>query len=216
MKKIKNTESAQLCCVSTHLDVLPGVHDLVGRIPEEPDVPPPRVEVGGVGLDVLGALGEPVRVKHKLVGGEEHGAKVALDALGPGRVVPGREELAAAAPGALVKHLEGKVVRELGGRVVAEEALAEPLRLPPGDHAAAAGRDGHGAGPAEDLQLRKFPKLSKLFQHCFLRFVMQPSRDFESISELGIIWGLRFCSAVPKKMLQCQNENGKRLFLGQT
>ena len=34
-----------------------------------------------------------------------------------------------------------------------EKWLAESLGLAPGDHAAAPGRDGHGAGPSEQLQL---------------------------------------------------------------
>ena len=44
-------------------------------------------------------------MEHELVGGEEDGAEVALDALGAGRVVPGRNELAAAAPRTLVIDL---------------------------------------------------------------------------------------------------------------
>ena len=63
-------------------------------------------------------------MEDKLVGREEDSAQVALDALCPGGVIPRRDELSPAAPGALVKHLEGEVVGQLRGRVVSQEALA--------------------------------------------------------------------------------------------
>ncbi len=46
-----------------------------------------------------------MRVEHELVGAEEDSAVAALDALGAGRVVAGGDELAAAAPRALVVNL---------------------------------------------------------------------------------------------------------------
>lgn len=36
------------------LDVLPRVHDLLGRVAQQPRVAAPGVEVGGVGLDIPG------------------------------------------------------------------------------------------------------------------------------------------------------------------
>lgn len=71
-------------------------------------VSPPRVEVGSVGLDVLVDVREAVGVEHELVGREEDGAEVTLDALGAGGVVARGDELAAAAPGTLVVNLERK------------------------------------------------------------------------------------------------------------
>ena len=129
-------------------------------------MPPPRVEVGRVGLNVLVRVREPVRVEHELVGGEEDRAEVALDALGPGGVVPGGHKLAPAAPGALMEHLviirpmrsgaelavseslalttkvlmasylESKVFWQFRWGVVTQETLAKPLCFSLGDHAA--------------------------------------------------------------------------------
>ena len=50
-------------------------------------------------------------------------------------------------------NLEGKIVREPRGRVVSQETLAEPLGLPPGDHPAPPGGDGHRPRPPQYLQL---------------------------------------------------------------
>lgn len=47
-------------------------------------MPPPGVEVGGIGLDVLVAGAHPVGVEDELVGREEQAAVGAFDALGPG------------------------------------------------------------------------------------------------------------------------------------
>ena len=69
---------------------------------------PPRVEVGCVRLNVFVDICETVRVEDELVGGEEDGTEVALDALGPGRVVAGGNELAAATPRTFVVNLERK------------------------------------------------------------------------------------------------------------
>ena len=68
-------------------------------------MPPPRVEVGRVRLDVLVAVRHAVGVEDELVGREEDAAEAAFDALGPAGVVAGGNELAAAAPRALVVHL---------------------------------------------------------------------------------------------------------------
>ena len=76
-----------------------------------------------------------IRVGSKyLVWREEYGAVRALDALGAGRVVPSRDELTAAAPGAVVQDLKREAFREPRRGVVAEEALAESLSLTPCDH----------------------------------------------------------------------------------
>ena len=83
------------------------------------NVAPPRVEIGGVGLDVLGVGQAAVRVEDELVGREEEAAEETLDALGARRVVARRQEGAAAAPRALVAHVERKVVRQLRRTVVA-------------------------------------------------------------------------------------------------
>ena len=64
-----------------------------------------------------------------LVRRKEYCAVGALDALGAGRVVPRRDELTAAAPGAVVHNLKSEAVREPRGGVVTQEALAEPLSL---------------------------------------------------------------------------------------
>ena len=50
-------------------------------------------------------------------------------------------------------HSEGEVVGEARGSVVSEEALAKTFGFPTGDHTATTGRNGHGTGPTEDLQL---------------------------------------------------------------
>lgn len=92
-------------------------------------------------------------MKDELVRTEEERAVGALDALGPGRVVAGRHEIAAAAPGALVGHVEGKVLGQLGWWRVGQEGLAEPLGLALGDHAAAARGHRHGARTSEQFQL---------------------------------------------------------------
>lgn len=92
------------------LDVLPGVDHLIRGRAAELDVAPPRVEVGRVRLDVLGVR-QPVRVEDELVRREEESAEGALDALRAGAVVARGDEGAPAAPGAVVHHLEGEVVR---------------------------------------------------------------------------------------------------------
>lgn len=74
--------------VVAYLDVLPGVHDLHGRVAAEAHVTPPGVEVGGVRLHVLGGGSGAVRVEDELVGGEEEAADRTLDALGSRGVVP--------------------------------------------------------------------------------------------------------------------------------
>lgn len=70
----------------------------------------PRVEVGGVRLDVCGVGGSSVRVKNEFVRREEKSAKGAFNALCAGGVVPGGEECTPAPPGALVVHRKSKVV----------------------------------------------------------------------------------------------------------
>ena len=140
--------------IEHRLDVLPGVDDLIVRVSHQADVAAPRVEVRGVRLDVFPALGQTVGVEHELertgvrqagalssrlshlVGREEDGTEGALDALCSGGVVPPRYELAPATPGAVVQDLEGEIIRESRGGVVAQETLAESLGLPPGDHPA--------------------------------------------------------------------------------
>ena len=52
--------------IEHRLDILPGVDNLVVRVSHQPDVAPPRVEVGSVRLDIFSSLGQTVRVKHKL------------------------------------------------------------------------------------------------------------------------------------------------------
>jgi len=106
-------------------------------------------------LHVPGPGAGAVRVEYELVGREEQSAHGATDALGPRRVVPGRQERAAAAPRALVVHREREVVGQPGRRVVAQERVAQPLGLAPGDHAAPARRHRHGARPAQHLQLHR-------------------------------------------------------------
>ena len=69
-----------------------------------------------------------------LVGREEYCAVRALDALGPGGVVPGRDELTPAAPGAVMQDLKREAVRKPRRGVVTEEALTESLSLTPRDH----------------------------------------------------------------------------------
>ena len=55
--------------IFSYLNVLPGEDDLVGRLAEQPDVAPPRVEVGRVRLHVaVAAVPDAVRVEHELVG----------------------------------------------------------------------------------------------------------------------------------------------------
>jgi len=117
-------------------------------------MPPPRVEVGRVGLDVPGRRPRPVRVENELVGGEEEAAEGALDALGSGGVVARRQKEAAAAPGALVVHGEREVVREAGRRVVPQEGLAQALGFPPRDHAAPPRRHRHGACSMQNTPFR--------------------------------------------------------------
>ncbi len=63
------------------------------RVPQQLSVPPPRVEVGGVRLDVLVRFSDAVRMEHELVRGEEDAAVAALDALGARGVVARRHEL---------------------------------------------------------------------------------------------------------------------------
>ena len=92
-------------------------------------------------------------MEDELIRREERRAQGALDALGAGRVVPGRVELTLAAPGALMENLKREVIGQLWRRVVAQEALAESLGLAFGDHAAASAGDGHGSRPTKDLKL---------------------------------------------------------------
>jgi len=115
-------------------------------------VPTPGVKVGGVWLCVLG-LGHAVRVEDEFVGGEVHITVGALDAFGPGAVVARRDEISPAAPSTFVHHVERKVVWQFGWSILTKERFAQSLCLPFGDHTAAAGGDGHGARPPEDLQL---------------------------------------------------------------
>lgn len=116
-------------------------------------MPAPRVEVGRVRLHVPGPGSSPMRVEYKLVGRKEQTAHRTSDALGPGRVVSRRQERAAAAPGALVMHRERKVLRQSRRRVVAQERVAQPFGLTPGNHTAPAGRHRHGARSAKHFQL---------------------------------------------------------------
>ena len=135
-------------------DSFPGVGHLVRRTAAQLHVTSPRVEVGRVRLYVLRAGSRPVRVEDELVGREKQAAHGALDALGARRVVPGRQEGAAAAPRALVVHGKRKVFRKSGRTVVAEKRLAQPLRLASGDHTAASRRHRHRSGASQYLQLR--------------------------------------------------------------
>jgi len=128
---------------------------VIQRVVAELHVTAPRVEVGRVRLHVTGSGAGAVRVEYELVGREEQAAHCAPDALGPGRVVPGRQERAAAAPRALVVHRKCEVLRQPRGRVVAQERVAQPLRLAPGDHAAPTGRHRHGARAPKHLQLHR-------------------------------------------------------------
>ena len=50
----------------SYLDVLPGEDDLVGRLAEQADVPPPRVEVGRVRLHVAVGVSDAVSVENEL------------------------------------------------------------------------------------------------------------------------------------------------------
>jgi len=95
------------------------MYHVVGWIVAELHVSAPRVEVGRVRLHVPGAGAGAVRVEYELVGREEQTTHSATDALGPGRVVAGRQERATATPRALVVHRERKVVGQPGRRVVA-------------------------------------------------------------------------------------------------
>ena len=54
-----------------------------------------------------------------------------------------------------MKDVKREVVRQSRGSIILQEGLAESLRFPLGDHAAAPGGDGHGAGAAQDLQLHR-------------------------------------------------------------
>ena len=92
---------------------------LIGRRSGEVDVPTPGVEVGGVGLDVVGVGQAAMRVEDELVGREEDVAEEALDALGPRRVVARRQEGSAAAPRAQVTHVEREILRQFRRTVIA-------------------------------------------------------------------------------------------------
>lgn len=94
-----------------------------------------------------------MRVKDELVRREKQAAERALDAFRARRIVAGGQKAAATAPRALVMDAERKVLGKPRRRIVAEEGLAQALRLAARDHAAAARADRHGAGPAQDLQL---------------------------------------------------------------
>jgi hypothetical protein len=146
-------EALPRAAVEHRLDVLPRVSHLLGGVAAQLHVPPPRVEVGGVGLDVLVGGAEPVRVEDEFVGREKQTAHRTLYAFRPRGVVPRGQERTPAAPSALVVHGEGEVVGQPRGRVVPQEALAEALGLPSGDHAATARRHRHGPRSPEDLQL---------------------------------------------------------------
>ena len=60
------------------------MNNLIWRVSQEPDVPPPRVEVGGIWLNVLAAPASPmtiaqvVRVENELVWREKDGTKGTL------------------------------------------------------------------------------------------------------------------------------------------
>lgn len=118
-------------------------------------MPAPRIEVSRVRLHVPGPGAGAVRVEYELVGREEQPAHGAPDALGPGRVVPRRQERTAAAPRTLMVHRERKVLGQAGWRVVTQERIAQPLRLTPGDHTTPARRHRHGTRPAQHLQLHR-------------------------------------------------------------
>ena len=76
------------------------------------DVTPPRIEVGGVRLHVLG-VGQAMRVEDEFVGRKEQVAQKTFDALGPRRVVARRKERATTSPRALMAHVECEVFRKL-------------------------------------------------------------------------------------------------------
>ena len=70
----------------------------------------PRVEIGGIGMAVVG-VGEMMEVEDELVGREEHATAVTLDALSARAVVARRNELTATSPAARVTHMKGEVLR---------------------------------------------------------------------------------------------------------
>lgn len=98
-------------------------------------------------------VGHTVGVENELIRGGEKAAIRTSDALGPGAVVSRWDEGALAAPGALVVHLEGEILRQFRWTVLGQKGLAQSLSLPFVDHAATAGGDRHGVGSPENLQL---------------------------------------------------------------
>ena len=54
-----------------------------------------------------------------------------------------------------MQDLEGEVIREPRGRIVAKETFTESLSFPSGDHTAPPGGDWHRARPPEYLQLHR-------------------------------------------------------------
>ena len=112
----------------------------------------PRVEVSGVWVRVFG-FRCAVKVENEFIGGEEHVAVGALDALGPRAVVSRGHEAALAAPATVVHHVKGEVLGQFGRFDVFKERFDQSLRFPLGDHPAATGGNGHCACAAQDLEL---------------------------------------------------------------
>lgn len=83
---------------------------LVRRLAGQFHVTPPGIEIRRVRLHVLVRRAHPMGMEDEFVRGEEEAAVAALDALCAGTVVPGRQECASAAPGALVVHGEREVL----------------------------------------------------------------------------------------------------------
>lgn len=92
-------------------------------------------------------------MEYEFIWREIHVAVGALDALGPGAVVSGRDETASTAPGAFVGHVEGEIFWKFRRTMVSQEGLAKSLCLALGDHPAAPGGYRHGPGSPQDLQL---------------------------------------------------------------
>ena len=63
---MSRAEYESIIDINSYLDVFPREHDLLGGLAEQADVPPPRVEVGRVGLHVTVRVSDAVSVKHKL------------------------------------------------------------------------------------------------------------------------------------------------------
>ena len=86
-------------------DVLPGVDYDLGWVAQQFGVPPPRIEIGRVRLDILVTVCQAMRVEHKLVGAEEHSAVMTFDTFGSRGIVARGNELPTAAPCTLVINL---------------------------------------------------------------------------------------------------------------